>query len=191
VPTGLRVLAPVSLLAALAASLLAAAPAVAGATPDSAARAALQRRIGRLGSVQLVGPAGSILLFKPVVREDGLHMREPWKPPRAALIVLGDVPAPPRPVEFVPWSAIEQVQVRRSGVGTGLLAGAAFGAGLAAILAVVYHHQITGDWETAQPVVLAGGTVLVGAGAVAGMLLGSLGGGWDTAYPAPAPRGRP
>jgi hypothetical protein len=183
-------------LAALLALLCApAVPATAGqtATPDSAARAALQRRIGRLGSVQLVGPAGSVLLLEPVVREDGLHMREPWKPPRAALFVSADAPVPPRPVEFVPWSAIEQVQVRRSGTGTGLLAGAAFGAGLSGLLALAFHGQIASNWEagTAQPALIAGSAILVGTGALTGALLGSFGGGWHTVYPEPAPRPRP
>ena len=163
-----------------------------GVAPDSAARAALQRRIGRLGSVQLVGPAGSVVLLEPVVREDGLHMREPWKPPRAAVFVSADTPVPPRPVEFVPWSAIEQVQVRGSGARIGLLAGAAFGAGLSGLLALAFHGQIASSWESgaAQPVIIAGSAILVGTGAVAGALIGVSGGGWHTVYPEPAPRPR-
>ena len=61
-------------LALLAAALAAAPPRA--AVPDSAARAALQRQIGHLGRVRLVGPAGETFLLRPVVRDDGLHMRD-------------------------------------------------------------------------------------------------------------------
>jgi len=183
VTAGLRALAS---LAALVVVTAAAASGRAGAIPDSAARAALQATIGHLGSVRVVGSTGGIRLLAPVVRDDGLHMRAPWKPPRPALFVSKDTPAPERPVDFVPWSAIEQVQVRRSRAGTGFLAGAAFGAGLVGMLVAVYHRPIMDDWSAAAPIVLAGGSIVVGAGATVGLLLGSFDEGWRTVYPPPA-----
>lgn len=187
----IRMIPLAALIAILCSPVVPGASAAGSSVPDSAQRAALERRIGRLGNVQLVGPTGGTLMLKPVVREDGLHMRGPWKPPRAALFVSGDVPAPSRPVDFVPWSAIEQVQVQRSGARTGFLAGAAFGAGVAAMLALGFQHEITNNWKADRAVVFVGIPALIGTGAATGMLLGSFSGGWHTVYPAPAPRGRP
>jgi len=170
---------------ALALVAAAAGTSAAAVAPDSAARAALQARIRRLGDVRIVGSAGTVRLLVPEVRDDGLHMRRPWKPPRAALFVSPDVPAPPRPVEFVPWSEISEVQVRRSRPGRGALMGAAFGAGLSLMLAAMDRDKITEAWDQAAPVVFAGGAIVVGAGAAIGALLGSVSEDWRTVYPAP------
>ena len=175
---------------ALLAAALAAPTARAGAVPDSAVRAALQRQIGHLGRVQVVGPAGSTLLLKPVVREDGLHMREPWRAPRPALVVIGDVPAPPPPVDFVPWSEIAQVQVPRGDPARGAISGAIFGAGLSAITLVVYNGVARRYPEEALPIVITGSAILIGAGAAVGAVIGSYTENWRTIYPAPPPKPR-
>jgi hypothetical protein len=178
--------------AAIVLALLAAAPpgaasARAGTVPDSAARAALERQVGHLGRVRIAGPAGHTLVLKPVVCEDGLHMRGPWHAPRPALVVIGDVPAPPPPVAFVPWSEIDQVQVPRGDPGRGALSGAIFGAGLSAILITIYQQAIRMDTEVALPLVLTGSAVLVGTGALFGAVAGSYAEDWRTVYPAPPP----
>jgi hypothetical protein len=172
------------------AALLAAAPPAGAAAPDSAARAALQEAIGGRASVQVVDPAGGTLLFpRPTVRDDGLHRRTPWKPPRAALFVSRDVPPPPRPPELVPWSAIGQVQVRRSSMGRGMLHGAVFGTLFVGMLFAIYHRPILDDWDASAPVVFSVGTTLIGGSAALGLVLGSYDEGWRTVYPAPPPGG--
>jgi hypothetical protein len=153
--------------------------------PDSITRAALQRQIGHLGKVRLAGPAGETFLLKPVVRDDGLHMSGRWRAPRPALIVIGDVPAPPPPVDFVPWSEIDQVQVPRGDPLRGALSGAIFGAGLSAIIITGYNGVVRRYPEDALPIVIAGSAILVGGCAAVGAVVGSYTEGWRTVYPAP------
>jgi hypothetical protein len=167
--------------------LLAALPLLARAdvVPDSATRAALQRRIGRLAKVRVLGAAGETILLKPTVLEDGLRMREPYRPPRPALVVIGELPPPPPPVDFVPWSAIAEVQVARGEPVRGLVAGALFGAGLSAILFFAYERVYQRYGDEAVPVALLGGSSLTVTGAVVGATIGSFTEGWRTVYPAP------
>jgi hypothetical protein len=184
-----RVRALLALAVLLAAA--SAAPARAGAVPDSAARVALQRRIGHLGRVRLLGPAGETLLLKPAVREDGLHMREPHRVPRPAVIVIGDIPAPPPPVDFVPWSEIDEVQVARGDPARGLVIGALLGAGVSAVLIGTYNSSIRADTEVAMPIVATGAAILVAGGALLGALLGSYTENWRTVHPPPPEKRRP
>jgi len=157
--------------------------------PDSAQRAALQNRIGRLGRVQILGSRGATLLLKPVVRDDGLHMREPYRPPRQALIEIGDVPPPPPPVPFVPWSEIRAVQVPASGFASGAGMGAALGAIMAGTTLLAFRHEISRNWENYEGVILVGVPLFVGAGALAGgLVFGVFSGGWRTVYPVAPPR---
>lgn len=176
---------------ALLAPGFSAARALAGAVPDSATRAAVQRQIGHLGRVRIVGPAGETLLLKPVVREDGLHMREPWRRPRPALVVVGEIPAPPPPVDFVPWSGIDEVQVARGDPMRGALTGAIFGAGLSAILLTVYNGVARRYPEEAVPIVITGGAILIGGCAAVGAVAGSYTENWRTVHPAPPAKRRP
>ena len=160
----------------------------AGAVPDSATRAALQKRIGRLAKVRLLGPAGQeTILLKPLVRDDGLHMREPYRRPRPAVIVLGEVPAPPPPVDFVPWSAIDEVQVARGDPARGALSGALFGVGVVAISLAASHRVIQRYPEDAMPLVFMGGGILVAGCTVVGAVVGSYTEGWRTVHPEPPP----
>jgi hypothetical protein len=173
-----------AVLLALLAVVLSAAPARAGAVPDSATRASLQRQIGHLGRVRIGGRGGQTLLLKPVVREDGLRMREPWHNPRPAFIVIGEVPAPPPPVAFVPWSEIDEVQVPRGDPLRGSISGAIFGAGLSAIVVTVYNGVVRRYPEDAVPIVITGTAILVGVGASVGAVVGSYTENWRTIYPA-------
>lgn len=161
------------------------------AAPDSAQRAALQERIGRLDRVRIIGPGGTTTLFEPVVREDGLHMRRPWKPPRAALFVSADTPQPPRPAEFVPWSAIETVQVHRSEARSGVLTGAVIGVCVVGLTLLTSADQVADSWETSGSWIVAGSAVVIGSTTLAGLVLGSFGEGWTPVYPPPPPRARP
>jgi len=172
--------------------LLAALPllARAEAVPDSATRAALLRRIGHLAKVRVLGPAGETILLKPTVREDGLRMREPYHPPRPALVVIGEVPPPPPPVDFVPWSAIAEVQVARGEPLRGLASGALFGLGLSTIVLLVYHRAYSRYQEDALPIALVGGSVVVVTGAVVGATIGSFTEGWRSVYPEAPPDAR-
>jgi hypothetical protein len=175
--------APLALLAAE----LAAAPARASAVPDSTARAALERQLGHVGRVRVAGPAGHTFVLRPAVREDGLHMRGTWRAPRPALVVIGDVPGPPPPVAFVPWSEIDAVQVPRGDPLKGLFSGAIFGAGMSAILTVVYGGVVRRYPDQALPFVFAGTAVLVATGATIGAVAGSYAEDWRTVYPPPPP----
>ena len=158
--------------------------------PDSTQRAALQERIGRLDRVRVLGPAGTTLLLEPVVREDGLHMRGPWKPPRAALFVSADAPVPPRPAEFVPWSAIERVQVHRSAARSGALTGAVIGGCVVGLSLLTYHRQVAGSWEEAGHWILAGSAVVIGGTTLTGLVLGTFAEEWTPVYPPPASAAR-
>ena len=161
------------------------------AAPDSAQRAALQERIGRLDQVRILGPAGATLLREPVVREIGLHMRGPWKPPRAALFVSADAPVPPRPVEFVPWSAIEGVQVHRSATSSGALTGAVIGGAVVGLTLLTCHRQVSDNWEDSAGWITAGSAMVVVGTTLTGLLIGSFGEEWATVWPPPPPRVRP
>jgi hypothetical protein len=184
-----RVLALLALAASLAAA--SAAPARAGAVPDSATRASLQWRIGHLGKVRLVGPAGETFLLEPVVRDDGLHMRRRWKAPRRALIVVGEVPAPPPPPAFVPWSEIDEVQVPRGDPARGALTGAVLGAGVSVILLAVNNDVWRRYPQEALPLVITGSAVLIAGCAVVGAVAGSYTENWRTVHPAPPEKRRP
>ena len=153
--------------------------------PDSAQRAALQERIGRLDRVRVLGPAGPTLLLEPVVREDGLHMRRPWKPPRAALFVSADAPVPPSPVTFVPWSAIERVQVHRSGAWSGTLTGAVVGGFVVGLTLLTYHRQVAESWDGSGGWIVAGSAMVLGGTTLTGLVLGSYGVEWASVYPPP------
>ena len=180
------------LLALLAALVVPAAPARAGDAPDSAARAALQERIGHAQAARITGPQGSILLHNPAVRDDGLFMRKPWKPPRQALVVLDGAPASPPPVEFVPWSAIDEVRVARgewlSGTVKGGLIGAGVGAGVVALLAVAVDHGSFARAVEASDVIILVGIPIVGVCTAVGAIVGSSYVSWPTVYPPPARR---
>jgi hypothetical protein len=156
-----------------------------GGAPDSAQRAALQERIGRLDRVRVLGPAGTTLLLVPVVREDGLHMRRPWKPPRPALFVSADAPVQPRPVEFVPWSAIEHVQVHRSGAWSGALTGAVIGGFVVGLTLLTYHHQVAESWGESGGWIVAGSAVVLGGATLTGLVLGTFAEEWTPVYPPP------
>jgi hypothetical protein len=166
------------------------ASAVESSAPDSAQRAALQERIGRLDRVRILGPAGPTLLLVPVVQEDGLHMRSPWKPPRAALFVSADAPVPPPPVAFVPWSAIERVQVHRSATWSGALTGAVVGGFVVGLTLLVYHRNVSENWEQSGGWIVAGSGIVLGGTTLTGLALGSYGVEWTAVYP-PPPRARP
>jgi hypothetical protein len=165
-------------------------PAGAFPAPDSAQSAALQQRIGRLDRVRIVGPAGTTLLREPVVREDGLHMRRPWKPPRAALFVSADAPAPSRPVEFVPWSAIEGVQVHGNATRSGALTGAVIGGFVVGLTLLADRRQVAEEWEQAGIWIMAGSAVVIGGTTLAGFVLGTFGEEWKTVWPPPPLRVR-
>jgi hypothetical protein len=179
------------LLALLCPLVVPGACAAAGGAPDSAQRAALQERIGRCGRVRILGTEGPTLLLEPVVREDGLHMRRPWKPPRAALFVSADAPTPPRPAEFVAWSTIEGVQVRRSAWRSGALTGAVLGGAVVSLSLVTYRHQVAANWEQSGRWIMAGSTMVVVGTTLTGFLLGSVGEEWRTVWPSPPPPVRP
>jgi hypothetical protein len=179
-----------ALLALSGLALAPAACAAAGGAPDSAERAAVEARIGRLGRVRILGPGGPTVLLHPVVREDGLHMSGTWKPPRAALFVSADAPKPARPTEFVPWSAIEGVQVGRSAARSGALGGAVLGGAIVGLSLLTYHRNVSENWEQSGGWILAAGTTVVVGTTVVGFLLGATGQEWRTVWP-PPPRGRP
>jgi hypothetical protein len=160
-------------------------------SPDSAQRAELQGRIGRLDRVRILGPAGTTLLREPVVREDGLHMRGPWKPPRAALFVSADAPVPPRPVEFVPWSAIEHVQVHGNAARSGALTGAAIGVVAVGLTLLAGHRQVAEEWEHAGTWIMAGSALVVVGTSITGLVLGTFGEEWKTVWPPSPARGGP
>jgi hypothetical protein len=164
--------------AALLAAVTLAPPARAVPAPDSAQRAALQSRIGHLGRVQIVGTRGATLLLKPVVRDDGLHLREPCRAPRQALIQIGEVPPPPVP--FVPWSEIGVVQAPVNGFKAGLVAGAVL---------LSQHRAIAREWDQYRGLVVIGTPLFMGAGALSGgLLFGLVGEQWKTVYPVRAAR---
>jgi hypothetical protein len=170
--------------AALLAAVTLAPSARAVPAPDSAQRAALQSRIGRLGRVQIVGPSGATLLFKPVVRDDGLHMREPYRAPRRALIEIGELPPLPPPVPFVPWSEIGVVQAPANGFSAGLGAGAVVAGVMAGAVIFSYRHVISREWYRYDGIVMVGTPLFIGAGALAGgLLFGLTGEQWKTVYP--------
>jgi hypothetical protein len=160
------------------------------AAPDSAQRAALQERIGRLDRVRILGPDGTTLLLEPAVREDGLHMRRPWKPSRAALFVSAAAPAPARPVEFVPWSAIERVQVHRNAARSGALTGAVIGGVVVGLSLLTYHRQVADSWEVSGSWIMAGSALVIGGTTLSGLVLGTFGEEWAPVYPPPAPAAR-
>jgi hypothetical protein len=175
--------------AALLAAVTFAAPVRAVPAPDSAQRAALQSRIGHLGRVQIVGARGATLLLKPVVRDDGLHMREPYRAPRQALIEIGELPPPPPPVPFVPWSEISVVQAPVNGFKAGLVAGAVFAGVMAGAVIFSYRHVISREWDRYDGAVMVGTPLFMGAGALAGgLLFGLVGEQWRTVYPVRAAR---
>jgi hypothetical protein len=184
-----RVVPLALLIALLCAPLAAGASAAGGSAPDSAQRAALQERIGRLDRVRILGPAGTTLLLAPVVREDGLHMRKPWKPPRAALFVSADAPVPPAPATFVPWSAIERVQVHRNAAWSGALTGAVVGGVVVGLTLLVYHRNVSENWEHSGGWIVAGSAMVLGGTTLTGLVLGSYGVEWASVYP--PPRARP
>jgi hypothetical protein len=158
-----------------------------GSAPDSAQRAALQERIGHLGRVRIQGPGGTTLLLEPVVREDGLHMRGPWKAPRPALFVAGALPAAPHPAEFVPWSAIERVEVHRNAARSGALTGAVIGGFVVGLTLLTSRRQVTDSWEQYGSWIMAGSAVLIGGTTLIGLVLGTYGEEWAPVYPPPAP----
>jgi hypothetical protein len=171
--------------AALLAAVTLAAPVAAVPAPDSAQRATLQRRIGRLGRVQIVGPSGQTLLLKPVVRDDGLHMRELYRAPRQALIEIGEVPLPPPPVPFVPWSEITAIRAPARGFASGAMMGAIFATGVTAATLFAFRHELSHDWDVYEPAVWFGAPLVIGAGVLAGgLLFGLVGEEWRTVYPA-------
>jgi hypothetical protein len=151
--------------------------------PDSAQRAALQERVGHLDRVRILGPGGTTLLLKPVVREDGLHMRGLWKPPRAALFVSADAPAPPRPVEFVPWGAIERVQVHRSATRSGALTGAVIGGFVVGLTLLASRRQVSEEWKQADIWIMAGSALVIGGTTLTGLVLGTFAEEWTPVYP--------
>lgn len=165
--------------------------AAAGAAPDSAQRAALEARIGHRGRVRILELQGPTVLLHPVVREDGLHTRGTWKPPRAALFVSADAPKPPRPAEFVPWSAIEGVQVGRSAARSGALGGAMLGGAIVGLSLLTYHRNVSENWEQSGGWILAAGTTVVVGTTLVGFLLGATGEEWRTVWPPPPSRVRP
>jgi hypothetical protein len=174
--------------AALLAAVTLAPSARAVPAPDSAQRAALQSRIGHLGRVQIVGERGATLLLKPVVRDDGLHMREPWHPPRQALIEIDATP-PPAPPSFVPWSEIAAVQVPTGDFRGGATAGAVVGAFVVAVTLFSFRHDLHADWDTYAPSVWTGAPIVIGVSTLAGGLLFGLGSNdWRTVYPPPRRR---
>ena len=178
-----------TLAAALLAAVTLVAPARAVPAPDSAQRAALQSRIGHLGRVQIVGASGTTLLLKPVVRDDGLHLREPYRAPRQALIEIGEVPPSPPPVPFVPWSEIGVVQAPVNGFKAGLVAGAVFAGVMAGAVLLSQHRAIAREWDQYRGLVVIGTPLFIGAGALAGgLLFGLVGEQWKTVYPVRAAR---
>jgi hypothetical protein len=181
----------ITIFSALLACAPLATPAGAVPEPDSTQRAALQARIGRLDRVRILGPAGTTLLLEPAVREDGLRMRRPWRPPRAALFFSADAPAAARPLQFVPWSAIEGVQVRRRGARSGALTGATIGGLAAGLSFLTHHHEVAESWDEYGGLIVTYGVVVIGGAALAGLVLGTLAEGWETVWPPPSPRLRP
>jgi hypothetical protein len=161
-----------------------AASAQSGAVPDSTQRAQLESRIGRLGQVQIVGAAGTQLLPRPVVREDGIHMREPYHAPRPALIVVGDVPESRRPPASVPWDQIDSVQVREGLQPRSTLMGLGIGALVGGLISGVILHRDLERLGLSGPGVIS---VFSVPGAVVGFALGAGIQHWHTVYP-PRPR---
>lgn len=161
-----------------------AAPARAIPAPGSAQRAALQDRIGRLSRVQILGPSGATLLLKPVVRDDGLHMREPYSAPRQALIEIGDVPQPPPPVSFVSWSEIDAVQAPVRAFRSGVVTGVVLSSLIVGATLFSFRRPFMDDWDRHRGTVLVGTPLLIGTGALAGgLLFALLGEDWQTVYP--------
>ncbi len=156
----------------------------AAVAPDSAQRAALEARIGRAAKVRLLAPEGPIIMLEPTVREDGIGAGKPYHPPRPALIVVGEVRAA-QPVDFVPWSRIEGVQVRTSAARGGAVLGALVGLALVGAGVRVLQASKDIDWADGRGQVIGIGAGIVGAGALAGFALGSLGEDWKTVYPPP------
>jgi len=165
---------------ALVVALLAAAvPAAHAAAPDSCQRAALQRRIGGLREVLLVGPAGEILLRQPLVDPDGIRMREPFHPPRPALIVVGELPAAPRPVERVAWSDIDSVQVHVGGDPGSITMGFVIGA-LVGVLISVPFSQVAAQMGVPKQVTFS---LTGGLGGLFGAAFGAGVQHWRTVFP--------
>ena len=179
-----------TLIAMLCSTVVPGASAGGSSAPDSAQRAALLERIGRLDRVRILGPDGATLLLEPAVREDGLHMRRPWKPSRAALFVSAAAPAPARPVEFVPWSAIERVQVHRNAARSGALTGAVIGGVVVGLSLLTYHRQVADSWEVSGSWIMAGSALVIGGTTLSGLVLGTFGEEWAPVYPPPAPAAR-
>ena len=187
----IRAIRAATLFVLLCSPLVPRASAAEGGAPDPAQRAALQQRIGHLDRVRILGPGGTTLLLQPVVRDDGLHMRGPWKPPRAAIFVSADAPVPPRPVEFVPWSEIDRVQVHHSGARSGALTGAVIGGVVVGLCLLTYHHQVAEEWEGSGHWIMAGSGLVIGGTTLTGLVLGTFGEDWVTVLPPPPSRARP
>jgi len=142
--------------------------------------------------VRVLTPSGPMVLRRPEMTSDGLSFRagrrgqgKPW---------------------VIPWTDVNAVQVRRSGVGKGAILGAGIGAGLGLAFGLACTRECTGWMDmfcdaTAGEVVLV--TAIGGAsGGLLGAVLGTLTGSWGTVYTkakplqiiprisvAPAPRG--
>ncbi len=164
--------------------VLAAGGAGAAEVPDSTTRAALAGRIGRLEEVRILTPGGPLLLRHPAVTDSGLRAREPYRAPRPAIVVIGKVPAGPAPLEFVPWSRIDEVQVGGT-FNPSSMAGSALLGGLAMLaISMPLAHSV----ETAG---VPPGTVFTlgaGMGAVFGSMFGAAVVHWRTVYPERASR---
>lgn len=148
------------------------------AAPDSCQRAALQRRIGGLGEVRILGPTGPTLLHRPLVRDGGIYMGT-FHAPRPALIVGGDLPAAPRPVERVAWSDIDSVQVRKGADAGSINQGLWIGA-LVDLAVTARFAQGAAEMGIPRELIFP-------LGAVQGGLVGALFGAgiqhWRTVYP--------
>ncbi len=173
---------PVCLLAVALPLIVSLGTAKAMDVPDSAQRARLQESIGHLGSVQILGAGRATLLLKPVVRDDGLHMREPYRAPRLALVEIGDVPKPPPPPDFVPWSAIEAVQVKRSMNPGSMARGFVIGGLLGALVSMPFVQALGRADVPRAPAI----SFFAVPGAAVGVVFGAGIQHWETVYPAPA-----
>ncbi|HVP15226.1 MAG TPA: hypothetical protein VMS88_06760 [Terriglobales bacterium] len=172
-----------ALIAALLGVVSLAHPARPAVAPDSVQRAALDTRLRRLSRVQVVTEDSSFILPKPAARADGLFMREPWRPPRRALIEI-DVPPPPAPPALVPWSEIAKVQAPTNDFRTGAIAGAVVGTAMVGASIYSFRHYLRADWRDYSPAVWVGAPLLIGASALAGgVLFGTGETGWRTVYP--------
>ncbi len=167
------------LVALVSGLVLSACGAGAAEAPDSTTRAVLGERIARREEVRILTPGGPLLLRHPAVTDSGLRAREPYRAPRPAIVVIGKVPAGPAPLEFVPWSRIDEVQVGGA-FDPGNMAGGALLGGLV-MLGVSWPFARTLDRAGVPQVTIL--TLGGGMGAIFGGLFGAAVVHWRTVYP--------